>query len=110
MPLWSERRDLVERRRVREVKLRIDGEEVTFRLRSLTAREWLECVAAGVVDGEPQLEMMPRFVAYSLVDESGNAPLANEEGVVRVSEWDASIVRALFEAVSELNGMNEKRG
>ena len=109
MPLWSQKKELVEKRRVREVRIDIDGEEVVFLLRSLTAREWLECVSAGVVDGEPQVEMMQRFVAYSLLDETGSAPLANEEGVVRVSDWDAGIVRQLFEHVSELNGMAPKK-
>jgi len=97
------------RRRYRDVEIEVDGEVLKFRLRSLTAREWLEATSASYVDEIVQPDMMARFVAYAIVDENGESPLANEAGVAAVSEWDAAITRKLFEVVQELCGMSSEK-
>lgn len=97
------------RRRYREIEIPLDEETLKFRLRSLNAQEWLEATAASYVDETMQPDAMARFVAYSIVDDEGNPLLANEAGVVAVSEWDAAIVRKLFDQVQDMCGMNEEK-
>ena len=101
--------NFAKRRRYRDVQVSVDGETLHFRLRSLNAREWLEATAASYVDDTLQPDMMARFVAYAIVDENGESPLANEAGVAAVSEWDAAITRKLFEVVQELCGMSSEK-
>ena len=107
-------REAIERlrsRRYRDVDIERDGETYRFRLRSLNAREWYECAAASTIDGQMQPDFMARFVAYSLVDANNEPSMANEEGVVLVSQLDATVIQKLFGVVQDMNGMSvEKKG
>lgn len=96
-------------RKYSTVTIQTDHGSMEFRLRSLTAREWMEITSTVFVDDQMQPEAIARYVAYSLVDEQGNPLYDSEEGVVEVAEWPYAVVRRLFDEVQRLNGFFDNR-
>ncbi len=89
-------------RKYTEVSENIDGDVITFRLRRLTAKEWLDCTSAA---RHRESEAGIRMVAWSLVDENNDPIYANEEGVQIVSQFSPGIVLKLVDAVTTLSGL-----
>jgi hypothetical protein len=96
----------LKRRKTKTVTINHEGETFTFRLRSLTAREWTTCTLASTPGGEVQDDLFARFVAWSLCDENGEPTHASEEGKEEVGSWPWHVVNALYAEVTELNNAN----
>lgn len=94
------------RRKTKTVTIDHEGETFTFRLRSLTAREFVACSQASLLGNEMQDDFFARFVAWSLCDENGEPTHASEEGTEEVCSWPWHVVKALYDAVNELNNAN----
>jgi len=96
------------KRRTKKVSVEYDGDLYEFTVTSLNAREYFEIISVSQFDGQVSPEFVARYVAYSIVDDVGERPYANEKGVCEVLEWPVSVVNELFKHAKELTEAEKK--
>jgi len=103
------------RRRYREVVIPHDGQELRFRLQSITQREYqtllapLLDIATGQIDPVQQAQFDVRLIVACCVDQDGK-PLFSEADIPAIQEWDSAVTSQLVRACQEHIGIAGGQG
>jgi len=102
--------DLFRRRRYREVRIALEDAEHTFRIQSLTQREFQTLLAplidpdTGRIDPREQAAFDARLIQACVVGEDGKL-LFSEADIPAIQEWDSAVTTRLSRAIQEHIGM-----